>query len=284
MGPGGHPQHAHQVTQAFLLVAVKHPCPRYARTQFSDPNLGVTEVESEKEKEFYENSEDEEEEEEADTETQGSVYKMDPDHRLLLRSTRPLLQSRNASVVMATAQLYWHLAPRQVATSHAPPLAHEIPPHQETGVVAKALVRLLRSYNEVQAVVLSSVASMTIGRGSGARIFQPFLRQFYVRGSDPRHVKILKLEILTNLASESNISSLLREFQSYISAQDPACVAATIQAIGRCAATIAEVTPADNCQLSAVSCQLSAGNWQLATLTSALCLLLLHHSKLVAAN
>ena len=115
-------------------------------------------------------------------------------------------------------------------------------------MVAKALVRLLRSYNEVQAVVLSSVASMTIGRGSGARIFQPFLRQFYVRGSDPRHVKILKLEILTNLASESNISSLLREFQSYISAQDPACVAATIQAIGRCAATIAEVTTTDSCR------------------------------------
>lgn len=34
------------------------------------------------------------------------------DHRLLLRSTKPLLQSRNASVVMATAQLYWHLAPK----------------------------------------------------------------------------------------------------------------------------------------------------------------------------
>jgi hypothetical protein len=32
--------------------------------------------------------------------------------RFLLRSTKPLLQSRNASVVMATAQLYWHVAPR----------------------------------------------------------------------------------------------------------------------------------------------------------------------------
>ena len=40
------------------------------------------------------------------------VYKMDPDHRLLLRSAKPLLNSRNASVVMATAQMYWHLAPR----------------------------------------------------------------------------------------------------------------------------------------------------------------------------
>ena len=37
---------------------------------------------------------------------------MDPDHRILLKSAKPLLQSRNAAVVMATAQLYYHCAPR----------------------------------------------------------------------------------------------------------------------------------------------------------------------------
>ena len=206
-------------------VVIVNMLTRYARTQFADPNLGAGEVESEKEKEFYENSDEEEEEEEEES---VAVYKMDADHRLLLRSARPLLQSRNASVVMATAQLYWHLAPRQ-----------------ETTVVARALVRLLRSHNEVQSVVLSCVASMTAREQGGARMFQPFLRQMFVRGSDPTHVTILKLEILTNLASESNIGGLLREFQSYISAGDPVCVAATIQAIGRCAATIGEVT--DTC-------------------------------------
>lgn len=54
---------------------------------------------------------------------------MDPDHRLLLRNTKPLLQSRSAAVVMAVAQLYFHLAPKA-----------------EVGVIAKALVRLLRSH------------------------------------------------------------------------------------------------------------------------------------------
>ena len=196
---------------------------RYARTQFVDPNLGVSDLGPEREREFYEGSEDEEEEEQVDPEA--PLYKMDPDHRLLLRSSRPLLQSRNASVVMATAQLYWHLAPRQ-----------------EAGVVAKALVRLLRSHNEVQAVVLNCIASMTVVAQGGARMFQPFLRQFYVRGCDPGHVKTLKLEILTHLATEATISQLLREFQSYIQGQDAACVAATIQAIGRCAAAIPEVT------------------------------------------
>ena len=209
-------------------VVILNMLTRYARTQFSDPNLGQPESEDVEndDGEFYENSDDEDE---ADAEEAAKpLYKMDPDHRLLLRSTKPLLQSRNASVVMATAQLYWHLAPKP-----------------EVQLVAKSLVRLLRSHNEVQAIVLNSIASMTIKSQGGAKMFQPYLRQFFVRGSDPSHIKILKLEILTNLANGSNISILLREFQSYITGADPACVASAIQAIGRCAATISEVT--DTC-------------------------------------
>ena len=69
---------------------------------------------------------------------------LDADHRLLLRNTKPLLQSRNASVVMGVAQLYHHLAPRT-----------------EVMVVAKALIRLLRSHREVQSVVLNCIASIS---------------------------------------------------------------------------------------------------------------------------
>jgi len=209
-------------------IVIVNMLTRYARTQFTDPNLGHTETPDmgEDEGEFYENSDDDDDE--TAEEVSKPLYKMDPDHRLLLRSTKPLLQSRNASVVMATAQLYWHMAPRAEVT-----------------IVAKSLVRLLRSHNEVQAIVLNSIASMTIKSQGGAKMFQPYLRQFFVRGTDPSHIKILKLEILTNLANGSNISILLREFQSYITGADPASVAATIQAIGRCAATISDVT--DTC-------------------------------------
>lgn len=69
------------------------------------------------------------------------------DHRLLLRQTKPLLQSRNASVVMAVSQLYHHVAPRG-----------DVP------LVARALVRLLRSHREVQSVVLTCIASMSLQR------------------------------------------------------------------------------------------------------------------------
>ncbi|KAL2294502.1 hypothetical protein Nmel_008234 [Mimus melanotis] len=159
---------------------------------------------------------------------------MDQDHRLLLRNTKPLLQSRNAAVVMAVAQLYWHLAPKS-----------------EAGIVSKSLVRLLRSNREVQYIVLQNIATMSIQRKG---MFEPYLKSFYVRSTDPTMIKTLKLEILTNLANEANISTLLREFQTYVKSQDKQFAAATIQAIGRCATNITEVT--DTC-LNGLVCLLS---------------------------
>lgn len=55
-------------------------------------------------KTFYGSEEDEEDEEEKEKRAEAAAlakrkpYVMDPDHRLLLRNTKPLLQSRNAAV------------------------------------------------------------------------------------------------------------------------------------------------------------------------------------------
>jgi AP-3 complex subunit beta len=76
-------------------------------------------------------------------------------------------------------------------------------------------------------------------------IFQTHQKSFYVHANDSIQVKILKLEILTCLANESNISAILREFQTYVLSNDKEFAAATIHAIGRCASTIKEVS--DNC-------------------------------------
>ncbi|KAH3752044.1 hypothetical protein DPMN_186652 [Dreissena polymorpha] len=78
-----------------------------------------------------------------------------------------------------------------------------------------------------------------------AEIISQFLKSFYVRSNDPTHVKLLKLEILTSLATETNISTILRELQTFVTSPDKEFAAATIQAIGRCASNIAEVT--DTC-------------------------------------
>ncbi|XP_022071687.1 AP-3 complex subunit beta-2 isoform X4 [Acanthochromis polyacanthus] len=211
-------------------VVIINMLTRYARTQFLNPNINESLLEEGGggEKTFYGSDEDEDEDEE-EKEKKAEVaamakrkpYVMDPDHRLLLRNTKPLLQSRNAAVVMAVAQLYFHLAPKA-----------------EVGVIAKALVRLLRSHSEVQYVVLQNVATMTIKRRG---MFEPYLKSFYIRSTDPTQIKVLKLEVLTNLANETNISTILREFQTYIRSMDKDFVAATIQAIGRCATNIGEV-------------------------------------------
>ncbi|XP_043235476.1 AP-3 complex subunit beta-2-like isoform X1 [Amphibalanus amphitrite] len=209
--------------QVIIINMLTH----YARTQFIDPNLQDGPGDQ-PERPFYDDSESESESEGSDAEGQKrKPYVMDQDHALLLRSTKPLLQSRNAAVVMGVAQLYHHLAPRS-----------------EVSLVTKAMIRLLRSHREVQSVVLTCIASMTTQRKVRG-MFDPYLKSFFVRSCDSSHIKILKLEILTNLATESSISIVLREFQTYIASHDKTFVAATIQAIGRCASNIADVT--DTC-------------------------------------
>ncbi|XP_074923098.1 AP-3 complex subunit beta-1 isoform X2 [Chelonoidis abingdonii] len=211
-------------------VVIIHMLTRYSRTQFVSPWKEDGVLEEGNEKDFYESDE---EQREKDQKVK-KPYAMDPDHRLLIRNTKPLLQSRNAAVVMAVAQLYWHLAPKS-----------------EAGIVSKSLVRLLRSNREVQYIVLQNIATMSIQRKG---MFEPYLKSFYVRSTDPTMIKTSKLEILTNLANEANISTLLREFQTYVKSQDKQFAAATIQAIGRCATNISEVT--DTC-LNGLVCLLS---------------------------
>ncbi|XP_073761398.1 AP-3 complex subunit beta-1 isoform X3 [Callorhinus ursinus] len=210
-------------------VVIIHMLTRYARTQFVSPWKEDDGLED-NEKNFYE-SDDEQKEK---TDHRKKPYNMDPDHRLLIRNTKPLLQSRNAAVVMAVAQLYWHISPKS-----------------EVGIISKSLVRLLRSNREVQYIVLQNIATMSIQRKG---MFEPYLKSFYVRSTDPTMIKTLKLEILTNLANEANISTLLREFQTYVKSQDKQFAAATIQTIGRCATNISEVT--DTC-LNGLVCLLS---------------------------
>ncbi|XP_041754541.1 AP-3 complex subunit beta-1 isoform X2 [Coregonus clupeaformis] len=193
---------------------------RYARTQFTSPWKEDSVFDEHSVRAFYESDE-----EKTRDETEAKAYVMDPDHRLLLRNTKPLLQSRNTAVVMSVAQLYWHLAPKN-----------------EVSIVTKSLVRLLRSHREVQYIVLQNIATMSIQRKG---MFEPYMKSFYVRSTDATHIKSLKLEILTNLANEANISTILREFQTYVKSQDKQFAAGTIQAIGRCATNISEVT--DTC-------------------------------------
>ncbi|CAF4564208.1 unnamed protein product, partial [Rotaria sp. Silwood2] len=127
-------------------------------------------------------------------------------------------------VVMAVAQLYYYVAPRS-----------------EIQIVAKSLLRLLRHHREIQTIILKSIVSIA---DKHKQIFEPYLKSFYVHSNDSGLVKRYKLEILTTLANASNISTILREFQTYVLSSDKDFAAHTIHAIGRCASTISEVTEA----------------------------------------
>uniref|UniRef100_A0A0R3WLS4 AP complex subunit beta n=1 Tax=Hydatigena taeniaeformis TaxID=6205 RepID=A0A0R3WLS4_HYDTA len=143
------------------------------------------------------------------------------DYQLLITASRLLLLSHNAAVVVAVAQLFYHCAPKE-----------------EMNAVVKALLRILRSTKEVEHVVLSNIASMSLLHPN---LFEPHLRMFFVFNNDPIQVKLLKLEILTNLVNTSTSSTVLREFQAYVDSSDEAFVLATVQCIGRCASMVPEI-------------------------------------------
>ncbi|RWS29173.1 AP-3 complex subunit beta-2-like protein [Leptotrombidium deliense] len=205
---------------------------RYARTQFVDPNV--------------------EAHQHADNDVSNLVL-LDPDHRSLLRNSKPLLQSRNSAVVLGVVQLYLYLAPNSEINS----------------LIVKPLIRLLHSRQEIQIIVLTNIATLTSGCSSRMNrdettpledeldmnynprelnlksLFEPYMKSFFIKARDSTPVKILKLRILTNLSSTSNIPLILREFQAYIQNYqgDMEFVSATIRAIGRCASRIKEVAP-----------------------------------------
>ncbi|KAI8087604.1 adaptin N terminal region-domain-containing protein [Gilbertella persicaria] len=206
---------------------------RYGRNQFLNPNPNgedQSRIPPKKKtttttsKSFYSSDSSSEEEEQENVKDIEEV-ELDVDHELLLKSCVPLLQSRNSGVVLAVAKLYYYLAPAAEAEK-----------------IAKPLVRLLRSHREQSYVVLSNIATMASRR---PYLFESSLQQFYAQSSEPVFIRDTKLDILTTIANESNIHTLLVELQQYIKSPNKDFVAATIQAIGRCATSVPTAT--DQC-------------------------------------
>ncbi|KAL3116037.1 hypothetical protein niasHT_007337 [Heterodera trifolii] len=195
---------------------------RYARTQFTSP-FKKAETNDEQ-KELYSSGE-ESEEKDCGRQFQNEQMHLDPDYNLLIASVRPLLQSRNPAVVMAVAQLFFHIAP-----------------HAQLVAVPRALVRLLRGPTEVQYVVLVNIATICATRQAeelfaiNKNLFQPFLKSFFVRNSDTIHVKRMKLYVLSSLVTEANVQLVVRELQAYLQMTDIAETA--IDTIGRCALAV----------------------------------------------
>lgn len=206
----------------------------YGRTHFTTPfSEAATHAASipEKDRKFYSDSEDSDDEKrgaKAAAKAAAKSNEMDPDHALLLRSVQVLFRSQNSGVVLAAAALFQALAPVKDCCA----------------VMGKALVHACRAHPEMQYCVLSAINAIAAKPGGYARMFAPYLKSFYVLAADPFYVRELKLDIMASLASELNMTSILREFQAYCRDADKTFVGAAIQAIGRCALNVPEVAQA----------------------------------------
>jgi AP-3 complex subunit beta len=212
-------------------VGTLHMLTRYARTQFLDPEADAearkkARAERANKPAATEGESDESSDGDDDADAFASIASaeanMDPDHRLLLRSALPLLQSRNTGVVLAVATLYHYLAPRL-----------------EQSKIAKSLIRILHTRKEAKYVILNGILTLV---ESNPDMFRPHLSDFFVESIEPTYIRKIKIDIVTILANEGNISRILREFKIYVSQEDKDFVKASIQAIGRCAMLLPEVT------------------------------------------
>ena len=177
-------------------------------------------------------------------ETEGDL---DPDHRLVLRSSLPLLKSRNSGVVLAVCALHYYCGSQNSATSSQ---------------IGKSLVRILRNMREIQYVVLTCISTMAQERPA---MFRPYLQDFFVKGTDPifnRYAnvqccvysyalsilfafRLLKLEVLAAIATKDNVQAILKELQSYARHGNQSFVCATVRAVGRVADALPNI--ADHC-------------------------------------
>jgi AP-3 complex subunit beta len=227
-------------TDEWGQVSVVNMLMRYGRTQFLDPNPNAEERKrrkallraarrAERKADGSDGDEfsDDDDDDDGDSGADGfyDQMEMDSDHRHLLNCAAPLLQSRNAAVVMAVSSLYYYLAPTMEAQK-----------------VGKPLARIARKGRELQYLVLTNIASLAMER---PEMFSPHLSDFFVRSSDPSFSRALKLEILTCLATESTIARILREFGAYVRSSDKQFVTSTVRAIGRCSTRVPDV--ADSC-------------------------------------
>ncbi|KAL0954776.1 hypothetical protein HGRIS_003726 [Hohenbuehelia grisea] len=152
----------------------------------------------------------------------GGVDDIDPDVELLLKSSEPLLQSRNPAVVLAVARAFYYAATEVRLTP-----------------VVQPLLRLLSISNEVERVVLAYIILISRDHPS---IFAPYYTRFFLRSDDLCQVKLDKIKILLCILNVDNYQPILREFIDYADDPEDSVVTAALRAMGRCARLIPECT------------------------------------------
>jgi len=94
------------------------------------------------------------------------------------------------------------------------------------------LVTLLSAEPEIQYVVMRNINLIVQKQ---PQILQSDVRMFVCKYNDPLYVKLEKISVMVQLASERNIDQVLSEFREYASEVDIDCVRKSVRAVGQCA-------------------------------------------------
>ena len=202
----------------------------YARRCFPQRTRRVKRSDGLTSKAFYEDEgglNTDENTEEGEVEEEVAIE--DPDLELLLKSTQPLLQSRNSAVIIAVTRLYLYLTP---------PNSTYLP------TAVGPLISLLRSPLDIQQIALSSIVQVALTHPS---LFIRYTTHFLLHSTDPPQTHRLKLEALTLLFPhcpphlQSLILTELSHFSSSSTAS-PSLIRDSVGAIGRCAQSSSPAT------------------------------------------
>lgn len=207
-------------TLRLMMVYARKCFPRRTRrVKRSIPGNTVTSKPSKSTKGFYDTESESEEEEEETADDMEEIAILDPDLEMLLKACQPLLQSRNAAVVIAVARTYLYLATPEYLIQAVGPL-----------------VSLLRSAGDIQHVALFNIVQVCL---THPEPFVKYYTHFLVRSTDAPHIWRLKLELLTLIFphAQPRLQSLILAELSHFShsgSLDPALVKESVRAIGRC--------------------------------------------------
>lgn len=205
-------------TLRLMMVYARKCFPRRTRKVKKASKSETNSKQTKSTKGFYDSESEPEEEEEQAADLEEIVV-LDPDLELLLKGCLPLLQSRNAAVVIAVARTYLYLGTPEYLVQAVGPL-----------------VSLMRSAGDVQHVALYNIVQVCL---THPEPFVKYYTHFLVRSTDAPHIWRLKLELLTLIFphAQSRLQSLILAELSHFShsgSLDPALVKESVRAIGRC--------------------------------------------------
>lgn len=139
---------------------------------------------------------------------------VDDDLDLLLRSSEPLLQSRNPAVVLAVCRLIYYSGVHSRFARMVPPM-----------------LRLLHISSETESVVLRYLLRLADSDYLLLLLTKSYTR-FFICCNDTRATKLAKIQLLLKLVNAEISHSILREFVEYTDDTDDAVVNASVRAVG----------------------------------------------------